>query len=300
MKKTAVRNHHAFAIAVFSFLLFAVIGCRKQPPTNPEPPAQGYFFSDKSGRCSSITVHGLWYNGFPANTDTNYVDVSVYVTRPGSYTISSDTVNGVKFTGTGEFPDTGMAVARLKGTGSFRAPGNYDTIHIHFDSTDCRFGIAVNDSAGLSIAGNTWTFTAEGHVYSGPFSAAAYDIPESPNDIFELDGYISGHPDSALFIGFGGPNVWPLDTGYHRTTDPGAVFEFHITDPNIGGNIKTIYLADKNTAPAAVITVHIVSRVEMFAPNYQVVNVATFNGTAVDSTGKVVTITNGKFKWVAS
>jgi hypothetical protein len=282
------------------FFLLVMIGCRKMPPTTPGPPAHGYFPTDKYGACGGGTIaHGIWYNGLPAGTDTNYVNVSVYVTSPGSYKITTDTVDGVYFTGMGEFPDSGTAMAQLKATGSFKTPGDV-TFHIRFDSSDCQYMIAVNDSAGLSIGANMWTFTAEGHTYSGPFTASAYDIPESSNDIFELDGYTTGHPDSALFIGFGGTNVWPLDTGYHRTTDFGAVVEFHIITPGVGGNLKTIYLADNSTAPGAVITVHVQSRVEMLVPFYQIVNVATFNGTAVDSAGKVVNITNAKFKWVSS
>lgn len=140
MKKlTNCSGHVPAAAACTVFSLLVMNGCKKAPPTNPEPPAQGYFISDKAGHFSSTNIHGKWYNGLPANTDTNYVDVSVYVTRPGPYTITSDTVNGVKFTGSGNFSDTGMALARLKGTGSFSAPGNYAT-QIHFDSTTCQFG----------------------------------------------------------------------------------------------------------------------------------------------------------------
>jgi len=295
MKKLTNCPGHALAAALISSYLLVVIGCQKQPPTNPEPPAQGYFLSDKAGHCSATNIHGKWYNGLPANTDTNYVEVSVYVTRPGPYTITSDTVNGVKFTGTGNFPDTGMAVARLKGTGSFRTPGNYAT-QIHFDSTDCQFGFPVNDSAGLTIGGNMWTFTAEGHTYSGPCSLQVFDMPESPIWHFDLEGTVSGSADTAFLISLDYSNsLTPLDPGHYLTTEDHGLFQLYVTGPN-GGVVKSLYYASYNAPPSA-IDVNVLSRVENGEP-YHVVWVATFNGTAFsfDSNGNTVPVTKAKFK----
>jgi len=297
MKKLTNCSGHVLAAAVFIFsFLLVIAGCKKLPPTNPEPPAHGYFPADKNGTCGAGTiVHGIWYNGLPANTDTTYVIVPVYVTSPGSYTIKSDTLNGVFFTGSGEFPDSGMTTARLKPTGSFKTPGDAN-FHIHFDSSDCQFGIAVNDSMGLSIGANMWRFTAEGHTYSGPFTAQSFDIPQSSGTNFELDGFVTGSGDTAFMIALNSSNGFgSLPVGSYLTSESSLDFVgLYTTTPN-GGIVKSIY--QNSTAKGAVDTVKIVSIITMLTPYYHTTVIATFSGPVLNSEGKLVPLTNGRFKW---
>ena len=300
MKKLSICPDHTLAAVIFSsFFLFIFIGCRKNPLPPPDSnPAHGYFPADKNGICGGSTiVHGIWYNGLPINTDTNYVDVSVYVTSPGSYKISSDTLNGVFFTGSGEFPDSGLTTARLKATGSFNTFGDA-TFRIHFDSSDCQFGIAVNDSAGLSIGANMWRFTAEGHTYSGPFTAQSFDIPESSGTDFELDGFVTGSADTAFMIALNTSSGYgSLPVGSYLTS--GSSLDFlglYTTTPN-GGIVKSIY--QNSTAAGAVDTIKIESIITLLTPYYHTTVVATFSGMVLNSEGKLVPLTNGKFKWGA-
>ncbi|HVU55452.1 MAG TPA: hypothetical protein VHD83_10375 [Puia sp.] len=279
--------------------LLAFIACRKNPTPPPSSdPAHGYFPTEKNGQCSSGIVHGVWYNGRPAGSDTNYVDVSVYVTHPGSYKIFTDTVDGVNFTGTGNFPDTGMAVARLKAMGSFKAAGNL-TVPIHFDSSTCQLYVNVMDSAGIGLAANTWTFTAGGHVYSGPFTLGIYDMPQSADYNFDLEGTVAGSADTAFVINLVYDHTsTPIDTGHYVTSDRSidqvALF---VTNPGVGGVVKMLY--STNTSIGAVIDMHVLSKVELIDPGYHVVAVATFSGSMVDTAGHVAPITNAKLKWDA-
>ncbi|HVU55453.1 MAG TPA: hypothetical protein VHD83_10380 [Puia sp.] len=279
---------------IFSCLL-VLAGCRKLNPTQPEPPGHGYFPLDEFGNCGANTkVHGIWYNGLPTNTDSNYVDVAVYVTSPGSYKITSDTLDGVYFTGAGEFPDSGATTVRLKGSGKFSNPGEL-YFHIRFDSSACQFYMPVNDSLGLSIGGNVWRFTAEGRTYSGPFSAQSFSIPQSSATDFELGGSIAG-TDTAFAIDLASAEGYgSLEVGAYPTS--GSDLDFvglYTTNPN-GGVVQYIY--KNSTAAGAVVTVNIVSIVNMLDPFYHVTVMATFSGTVLNSEGKLVPLTNGRFKW---
>src|ERR1700750_3435953 len=96
MKKATTYPHlplfASVSAVVFILLFFA---CKKEPH-NPPAPARGSL-ETQYGQCLPNTVHGTWYNGMSAEIDTNYVEINVHVTSPGSYTIISDKVNGVTF-----------------------------------------------------------------------------------------------------------------------------------------------------------------------------------------------------------
>src|SRR4026208_367654 len=61
---------------------------------------------DANGNCLGAVVSGIYYKD-TAIKASNYVDVSVQVDTVGTYTISSDTVNGYYFKATGTFNATG-------------------------------------------------------------------------------------------------------------------------------------------------------------------------------------------------
>jgi hypothetical protein len=273
---------------VFSLLL-VLTACKKEP--HQPLPAKGYFAKDKYGQCLPNIAHGLFYNGYPAGTDTNYVDVNVDVTSPGSYSIRTDKMNGVLFSAAGNFTDTGLQVVRLKASGSFISP--LETIYpITFDSSTCSFYIQVQDSAGLSIADNTWQFTAQGHSYQGPCVGNLFQLPSDLGFSFEFTGTTaSGSPDTTLEIYF--YTKTGLDTTSYPTSD-GSTFGFHST----GANATTYYSAGSNTLPA-VIDIHFRSFTTRIEPDlYQSVWLATFDGTARDGANNIVPITNAKFKIV--
>ena len=63
---------------------------------------------DGTGNCLGAVVSGTYFKD-TAIKASNYVDVSVQVDTAGTYTISSDTVNGYYFKATGTFTATGAA-----------------------------------------------------------------------------------------------------------------------------------------------------------------------------------------------
>ena len=82
-------------------LLFVFLSCQKERSFEIGAPGSGTLL-DASGDCSPKIVGGTYVAG-RALTDSNYIDVGVYVIKKGSYTISAPVQNGFSFRGTGTY-----------------------------------------------------------------------------------------------------------------------------------------------------------------------------------------------------
>ena len=280
MKTVPTRPGYELTASVCVLLTLLVFnGCKKEPPLPNVGPAHGTLQFDKYGGCAPSYVHGIFYNGRPAATDTNWVDVMVYVTSPGSYTITTGKIDGVSFSGSGNLWDTGVHTIRLKATGIFINPGGA-SFPVTFDSSRCSFIVQIQDTMGLSIPDNTWTFTAGGHVYSGPFTLGLSKVPGMDFSNFRFTGHMaSGASDTVLYL--------------NKENDLG----FYQTGPDQTAPFHTIFRADSTTAGAA-IDLHFNNGVHIPYEPWIFTRVGTFNGTAWDSAHHIVNITNAKFKYV--
>lgn len=111
--------------------------CQKESSfENGNIPSQGLLQSDVTGDCFPKTVAGTYVQGTSLNGTSNFITISVMVTTPGSYTIGSDTVNGVFFRLTGIFTATGMETVNLRGNGTPAGQGTYN-FRIQYDSQEC-------------------------------------------------------------------------------------------------------------------------------------------------------------------
>src|SRR5450759_2704797 len=90
-----------------------------------------------SGVCTPVSPSGTYTQGVTL-TSTNTVQVQVTVTTPGTYTISTNTVNGVSFSKTGTFTATGVQTVILIGSGTPVSSGNQNFI-VTFGSSTCNF-----------------------------------------------------------------------------------------------------------------------------------------------------------------
>jgi hypothetical protein len=63
-------------------------------------------------------VGGIFEEGKVLVTDSNFINVQVNVTKAGSYTIYTDTINGFYFRATGTFSNAGTKTVKLNGTGT--------------------------------------------------------------------------------------------------------------------------------------------------------------------------------------
>ncbi|TAL41310.1 MAG: hypothetical protein EPN92_13130 [Chitinophagaceae bacterium] len=144
-------------LAFTSLLALFIISCQKEESfeAGNSVKSDGVLQSDVTGTCTGITVGGTFKKDTTLN-DTHYVDVTVIVNAAGSYTISTDTLNGYYFRATGTFSATGSQVIRLKGTGKPLNTGtNYFTVN--YDSTVCEFSVTV-----IAGSGGSAVFTLNG------------------------------------------------------------------------------------------------------------------------------------------
>jgi hypothetical protein len=127
-------THSALKLVSVSLVLIFVCACQREL-NFPQHPAKGSLQENGSGECLPKSVAGTYIKGKNL-ADTNNIEVTVRVTETGSYTISSDTVNGYSFKASGNFVDTGLRVVKLIGMGQPITGGN-DRFIIRFDGSNC-------------------------------------------------------------------------------------------------------------------------------------------------------------------
>ncbi len=138
--------------------LVLMLGC------NPEEsfelgnsPSAGSLQSDVNGDCLPKTVNGTYEVGVPLIPTTNTITVDVNVTQTGTYTISSDTVNGFYFRATGLFTTLGVTTITLRGNGTPFAAG-VQNFRISYSGTICDVQVTTLPAG----AGVPAVFTLEG------------------------------------------------------------------------------------------------------------------------------------------
>ncbi|MEP6949232.1 MAG: hypothetical protein ABI863_08165 [Ginsengibacter sp.] len=83
----------------------------------PGPPATYVLESDVDSTCTGYSISGDFFAGTPL-THTNTMAVKVTVTVPGNFTISTNTVNDMTFSFTGNFNTLGSQIVVLVGSGT--------------------------------------------------------------------------------------------------------------------------------------------------------------------------------------
>ncbi len=120
-------------------------------------PSVGSLQAAGTGDCLGITLSGTYKKDSSLNA-THYIEVNVIVTTPGSYTITSDTLNGYYFRTTGTFSAAGTAKVRLQGTGKPLNAGT-NSFKVTYSGTVCTFIVTVVPPAG---SGGTAVFSLNG------------------------------------------------------------------------------------------------------------------------------------------
>ena len=121
---------------------------------------------DANGNCLGAVVSGTYFKD-TAIKASNYVDVNVQVDTAGTYTISSDTVNGYYFKATGTFTATGAQSVRLIGGGKPLAIGT-NVFRVTYNGTICEFTVTVLSGGGPSAV---FTVNCTSPVINGIYKA---------------------------------------------------------------------------------------------------------------------------------
>jgi copper(I)-binding protein len=125
---------------------------------------------DATGNCLGAVVSGTYYKD-TAIKASNYVDISVQVDTVGTYTITTDTVNGYYFKASGTFTATGTQVIRLIGGGKPLAAGT-NIFTVSYDGTFCEFSVTVTAAPGGGGGGAAvFTVACTGATPSGTYTA---------------------------------------------------------------------------------------------------------------------------------
>ncbi len=76
-----------------------------------------FSFDGSPNNCLNYTVNGTYYAGIVAASN-NTITMTVNVTKPGSYSITTNTANGITFTDAGAFINTGQQTITLLARGT--------------------------------------------------------------------------------------------------------------------------------------------------------------------------------------
>src|ERR1051326_1674147 len=135
-----MKTHKPF---VWFFLLIALmISCQKErsfESGGKGTPSDGSLPSAITGDCLGSVVKGVYKKDTVLNSG-NYVDVIVDVNVPGSFVISTDTINNFYFRAAGNFAAAGTDTVRLQGIGKPTAAGT-NVFTVTYDSTQCTFSV---------------------------------------------------------------------------------------------------------------------------------------------------------------
>jgi hypothetical protein len=104
---------------------------------------------DSSGNCKPVTISGLYTQGIALDS-TNTIQAQVIVATAGTYSISTNSINGVSFSGSGTFLSTGVQTVTLTGTGMPASSGLQNFI-LKYGNSQCAFSL----NFGQQATGNT-------------------------------------------------------------------------------------------------------------------------------------------------
>jgi hypothetical protein len=149
---------------LFFFLISSLVlinACQKEYSfEGGSGPSEGTLQDDGTGDCLPKTVSGTYVAGTVLDGTVSYIEVQANVTTIGSYTITTDTVNGIYFRGTGVFTTTGLNTVRLKGNGTPAAAGISNFI-VSYGTSGCTISVTVAGSlAAFTLGGAPGTCTA--------------------------------------------------------------------------------------------------------------------------------------------
>lgn len=140
-------------LLVLSAMLFSCAKEYSLEVSKVLPPAE-FTFTGAPGTCTNAIIGGTYQEGVALGA-SNTITLTVDVTAPGSYTITTGVNNGISFTTSGSFTATGEQVIVLAGSGTPLSEGDFS---FSPGTAGCSFSIIVA-AAGT---GGTAVFTYQG------------------------------------------------------------------------------------------------------------------------------------------
>ncbi len=113
-----------------------------------KPLPSGYTLSGYPNDCQNPIIKGTYIDG-QSFSNTNTVTISVNIVIPGTYSIHTDTLDGIYFSASGYFSATGNQSVILTGTGTPALPGLI-FFTLTADSSQCNFSLPVRSADPLA------------------------------------------------------------------------------------------------------------------------------------------------------
>jgi len=128
------------SIVLVAAVFATFLSCQKELAFDNSGASAGLLKKDASGNCLPVTVNGIFKKD-SVLTNTNFVDVQVNISFPGTFDIKSDTVNGYSFSKTGSVV-LGTNTIRLYAAGKPIAEG-LNTFTVKYGTSTCSFNITI-------------------------------------------------------------------------------------------------------------------------------------------------------------
>jgi len=139
-----MKNFFFIALVFIATLFFS---CTKDD-VDENALSSGNLTTDSIGGCKQILIHGN-YEKDSALTADNYLDVSVNIKTAGTYTIQTNTVNGMSFKGTGRLGYGGGNTVRLYGSGKPLLNGLFP-FRVTYGGSLCIANISIGGGGGAN------------------------------------------------------------------------------------------------------------------------------------------------------
>ncbi len=123
-----------------------------------------------SSSCTGFAVSGTYKAGVAMDA-ANTVVLNVQVDSIGAYSISTNTVNGISFSGSGAFTATGPQTITLSGTGTPLATGDFD---FSTGAGSCSFTVTFVPNGGSSSGTAVYTYSGGTSACTGAILGGTY------------------------------------------------------------------------------------------------------------------------------
>jgi hypothetical protein len=137
------------------FTACAFLSCQKDIYFDVTKPSSGTLKSNEFGDCIPFSVGGIYVVDVALNNN-NFIGATINTSIPGTYNITSDTINGYSFSGTGTVIIFGLNPIRLQGSGVPLATGT-NIFTIHYNNAFCKIPVnVVNTASYFPLTQNSW------------------------------------------------------------------------------------------------------------------------------------------------
>jgi hypothetical protein len=252
-----MNKNFSFSRSIAIFLLFVVlfITCTKE--YSYEGGKSGgtavYTLSGAGATCTGAVVNGKYYNDVALGSG-NTIQLQVNVTTTGTFTLSTNTVNGIYFSASGSFTNTGLQSIILSGTGTPVADGNFSFTTPTVSG--CSFMVTVDKLiAAYTLAGAPGDCTKpvlNGYYISGKDLAATNTVDLTVN-VTSVGAYTL-KTDTLDGISFSASGIFTT-TGIQTVSLAGTgtplAARYLVFTPQLAGSACTFPLTVANPEPVA-------------------------------------------------